>query len=215
MKPLNAFHLKIIALLTMLIDHWGYLYFPKVLELRIIGRIAFPLFAFMLVQGYFHTHNITKYLSRLFLWALIAEVPFDWYHFGMISCAKSQNILFTLFVGLLGISFFQQKIHFAYKIAIGAFLCGFAQYINLEYGAYGVLMIFCFYLFRNKKHWRFLSVCLLSVLATFFTYFLQIFCLLAFVPIELYNGKQGIKTGQIYYTFYPLHLFLLKLFKIF
>ena len=127
MKKLSTFTLKLIAIITMVIDHTGAIFFPDQMWLRAIGRIAFPIFVFLLVEGLFNTSNIKKYLTRLGIFALISEIPFDmaFYkaRFGVDFLTdlkgatqdmqildlfirrliKHQNIFFTLFLGLLAI----------------------------------------------------------------------------------------------------------------
>lgn len=108
MQILNSFHLKIIALITMIIDHLGTMFFEEYFILKIIGRITFILYAFMLVEGCFHTKNIRRYLSKLFLWALISEIPFDLANYGVLFNFGHQNIFWTLFLSALSIHWLEK-----------------------------------------------------------------------------------------------------------
>ena len=97
---MSVFALKLIAVVTMLIDHIGYIFFPRVLWLRFIGRCAFPIYAFLLVQGYRHTHSVGKYLGRLALFSILSEVAFDLAFFRSFPYWGDQNVYFTLALGL-------------------------------------------------------------------------------------------------------------------
>lgn len=101
LKIFNSFHLKLIAVITMTIDHIGAVLMPQYGFLRIIGRIAFPIYCFMLVNGFFYTKNIRKYIGRMLIFAIISEPFFDWAIFGKIYVKSYQNIYFTLLTGLI------------------------------------------------------------------------------------------------------------------
>lgn len=107
---LSGFTLKCIAMVTMLIDHIGYVLFPGYVIFRIIGRLAFPIYCFLLVEGAVHTSNWKKYLGRLFLFALISEIPFNLAIGGKLWYPASQNVFFTLFLGLLAILLLQKPL---------------------------------------------------------------------------------------------------------
>lgn len=96
-QVINAFHLKILAIVTMLIDHIGMIFFPNVMLFRIVGRVAFIIFAFLLVEGTQHTGNFEKYLLRLLLWAFLSEIPYDFARSGSYFYWEEQNIFWTLF----------------------------------------------------------------------------------------------------------------------
>lgn len=129
MKIMSTFTLKLIAIIAMVIDHVGAIFFPDQLWLRGIGRIAFPIFVFLLVEGLYNTSNIKKYLTRLGIFALISEIPFDLVFYKprfradfftdlkgatqdmqildlfIRRILNYQNVFFTLFLGLLTIHF--------------------------------------------------------------------------------------------------------------
>ena len=98
---INTFTLKMIAIIAMFIDHLGAVIFPEYIELRIIGRIAFPIFAYTLVEGFVYTHDVFKYMKRLGVLALLSEIPFDLAFFGTPLEFGHQNVFFTLFLGIL------------------------------------------------------------------------------------------------------------------
>ena len=106
--------LKIIALLSMLVDHIGCVLFPKVTAFRIIGRLAFPIFAFLIAEGMVHTSNWKKYFLRLFIFAIISEIPFDFITSGKMIDWSHQNVLFTLLLGAMSIASFRTKQNFGY-----------------------------------------------------------------------------------------------------
>ena len=237
---MTVFILKLIACFTMLIDHTGAIFFPRDLFLRVIGRLSFPIFAFLIAGGAVHTSNKLKYLGRLFLLALISELPFQLAFFGSLSFPPTRNIFFTLFLGLLGVVIFiwlKDEWHLPGMI-LGIFVmiaCGVtAVILQTDYGYMGVLMITLLYFSYGKKWLTALSLILcnsifmltdliaigraghLWMLSQFgFTDWLsmclQMFGILAVIPIILYNGKLGPKYKWAFYFFYPVHLTVLWL----
>ena len=221
--------LKMIAIITMFIDHFGavvvgggilalpyvranpdlrhniYLFYRA---LRLIGRLAFPIYCFLLVEGFLHTRNRWKYLLRLGLFTLISELPFDyaiyndWYHPG------KQNVFFTLFFGMLvmiliakmyerfgKISDWSQVILMAAGIYLG-------YLFKTDYGARGVALICILYLLRFARPMQCFAGGILMAYETTGP--------LAFVPVLLYNGQRGnMKHKFFFYWFYPAHLLLL------
>ena len=234
-KILNAAQLKILAMALMLCDHLWATLFPYHQWLTNIGRIAFPIFAFQLVEGYFCTRNFRAYLKRMFLFALISEIPFNLMTAGGLINPFQQNVMFTFCLGLLLIRFLDSrkgKKPAAYFLT-AAFTCLMGYFLGtitfVDYYGYGILMILAFYLFRNLPHgWLgiLLSMILinqglmegLSYPVTLFgmTFYLeqQSFAILALIPIFMYNGKRGYhsKAFQYFsYAFYPAHMLILSL----
>lgn len=198
----------------MFIDHLGFLFFPEILYFRIIGRTAFVLYSFLVVEGVIHTSNIHNYLKKILLWGVLSEVPFDLVFHGNYFCEKSQNVFFTLFIGALGIEFVRrnkkQFLKQGISVAIGM---GLGYFLKVDYSWYGIGLIYCFYFFRQHNVFKFLYAQILSaVFAVIYT--MQFFAFTGFAPIYLYNGKLGYKTGNIYYSFYALHLSILYLISI-
>lgn len=217
---LNGNHLKIMACLLMLCDHIGLILLNDNLIARSIGRMAFPIFAFLLVEGMKHTSDVRKYILRLLLFALVSEVPYDLAVFGKAIYIQHQNIFFTLALGLFVIYCFEDKGElnkWSWGILaaslVAAFVCGF------DYNMAGILMIFSFYKLSPHNAGADIQERIrINVKLTVVTILIdvlligtrQLYSLFALVPINLYNGKRG-KNGlkYVFYLFYPLHLMIL------
>ncbi len=215
---LNSFALKCIAMVTMLIDHTGMMLFPQNMILRMIGRLAFPIYCFLLVEGAVHTSNWKKYLERLFLFALISEIPFNLAVAGAIRYPYAQNVFFTLFLGLAAILIlkYQSKeekrvIFTGIKGILVLALVLLAELISADYGAGGVIFILIFYVFRSQL----LMKSTVFAAAVVFLYGgIENFAILSLAPILCYNGKRGPGVLKyFFYIFYPAHLLLLYLLK--
>ena len=204
---LSAAALHIIAMALMLMDHLWATLLPAQDWLTCAGRLAFPIFAFMTVEGYFHTRNLKRYALRLLLFALLSEVPFDLMYGGTWFYPVHQNVIWTLLLGLLGVHLMEtvrkkQKLWVSLPVcaavaAAGALLgtLGMTDY----YGA-GVLTVFAFYPIR--------------LFGMEFELCQQGLALLALVPIWLYRGRQGCHSKPFQYAcyaFYPVHMLLLVL----
>lgn len=212
MKTLSSFHLKIIALLTMIIDHLGMIFFENYSVFRIIGRIAFILYAFMLVEGFFHTKNFQKYLRKLFLWALISEIPFDLAGSGSWLNLKEQNIFFTLFLSVGCLYFLEKHKEWGLKILIILLFSFSALILRVDYYFYGIWVVLSFYFSKKYKFNFVIPILLLSVIIDYIIPF-QSYAFLGLIPILMYNGQKGRKTGNIYYSFYAVHLLILAIIK--
>ena len=221
---MTSFVLKLIACITMLIDHITYLWVPVrsnfYLVGRGIGRLAFPIYCFLLVEGFYHTSNRKKYLLRMLFFALLSEIPFDFVFNGFPATERlmdSQNVMVTLFLGLLLLNIYESlKEQYLTQpmifntlgvIAIVAFT-SFAIFVSSDYRHVGILFILVFYLFRGKKLWIALG---LAAVIIMFSNWIEIFALLALVPIFFYNGQEGKKIKYVFYAFYPGHLLVLGL----
>lgn len=228
--------LKLIAIFTMLIDHIGaavlfpYMQwkFPEVitalqgasplayftlsppsatyLTMRLIGRIAFPIFCFLLVEGFVHTRDVKRYALRLGVFALVSEIPFDLAFADRVLEFGYQNVYFTLLIGLVTIAaadrFAQDDLKRYLPLVIGAVT---AQLLTTDYSAFGVIFIFLFYQYHGNDKLRNIVTgiaCAWEVTAP-----------LALIPIQLYNGERGWKLKYIFYAFYPGHLLLLYFIK--
>ena len=100
-RVFDTFKLKMLAVISMSIDHTGAVLMPDCIWLRIIGRLAFPIYCFLLVQGFRNTSNIKKYIGRLALFAVVSEIPFNLAFYGTIIAEEFRNVFFTLLLGLL------------------------------------------------------------------------------------------------------------------
>ena len=234
----TSFSLHIIAMVFMLCDHlWGTIV-PGNDWLTCIGRLAFPIYAFMLVEGYFHTKNLKKYVCRLLLFAVLSEIPFNLAMGSRIFYPIHQNVLWSFLIAI-GLIHWNEKAkgkQIWIRILVGAatvcigYIGGIVTFV--DYYHTGILTVLVFYFFKGKMWWCYLGqlVCLwhinfrmlgglsyeVSILGK--TYFLarQGFALLALIPIWLYRGKQGYhsKTTQFAcYAFYPLHLLILGIMR--
>lgn len=213
LQILNSYHLKILALVIMIIDHTGAIFYPDLIFLRIIGRVAFVLYAFMLVEGVYHTNNIHKYIKKIFIWALLSEVPFDIAFYGMPFYFGHQNIYFTLLISILGIYYLQRIKSFFYSIIVVLVVLSVSRFLNFDYSWYGTTMIMAFYSLRKLCAFKFMFIETISTIATFNILGVQIFAFLGFIPILIYNGQQGKKIGSIYYSYYAIHLLIFALIK--
>lgn len=240
-KPgLTGSHLKWIAIITMFIDHIGAALLeigllPKIADavlagnsfdyvmadyhfwylfddiLRAIGRLAFPIFCFLLVEGFLHTKNVKKYAIRLGLFALISEIPFDLAFNGSFLEASHQNVFFTLFIGLLvliGHKYFEETLplHLSWLRFIVA-LTGilFAVFLRTDYDAFGIMLIVLLYEFRNNRPLQCIAGAILML-------FNSTTGCLAFLLIWFYNGERGKQLPKyFFYGFYPVHLLVLWL----
>lgn len=238
LKCLNAAHLKIIAMVCMLLDHlWGALVSGN-LWMTCVGRIAFPIFAFQVAEGYAHTKNFKKYLLRMFLFALISEIPFNLMSGGWWIHPFGQNVMFTFCLSLLLIRVIDKarQRHWALgllAVAVGAFVGYFVgMFTFVDYYGYGILMVLMFWLFRDVKFgWLiqlaamiYINFEMIGGMHLEFTLFglsvqnvllpTQGFAVLALIPIWLYNGERGIGKKWFQYAvyaFYPVHMLILAL----
>lgn len=228
--------LKTIACITMLVDHIGascieagiltpgldagtlsqdtlsaYPLYRLDMVLRFTGRLAFPLFCFLLVEGFVHTHNVKGYLGRLVLFGLLSEVPFDLAFFRTPFFPGAQNVYWTLALGVLAMAMLQKSENAdgnaAWTGRLAALGCAVvAQLAGTDYGAIGVALIVALYLTRNSRQ----KQCILGAVLMLF----EITAPLAFVLLWFYNGERG-RCPQwakwAFYGFYPAHLTLLAL----
>lgn len=200
--------LKCIAMASMLTDHIGYVLFPQYLILRMIGRLAFPIYCFLLVEGAMHTGNIRKYEIRLLAFALISELPFDYAFYGGIRW-ESQNVFFTLLFGVLAIDLAQQSKN---KLMVGlifVLMVAAAEVMGTDYGGAGIVFIFCYYLLYDRKIWK--QIIFAAENLVLYGVGIQACATFAVVPMLLYNGKKGASVKYLFYAFYPSHLLILYL----
>lgn len=219
---MSAFSIKIIAILTMVIDHIGYFIFPDMFFLRAIGRLSFPLFGWLVANGAKHTKNLNKYLKRLFIFGLVSQIPFLIANRQIKENYLGLNIMFTLFLGLLSIKIIKSKINPVFKILIISSYTAIAPFINVSYGFVGILSILCFYVFFENPRFQIISQALLyTVLWPFqviikgetttpFT-ILQSLAVLSLYIIFRYSGQEGPKIKHLFYWFYPIHYIIFYL----
>lgn len=206
--------LKLIAIITMAIDHTaatfysvGKLDYNTNQIMRTIGRFAFPIFCFLLVEGFLHTRNRTKYAMRLAMFAIISEVPFDLAFADSVYFIYYQNVFFTLLIGFVALMFidkFKEKEWIGAIIGIAAIIL--ANFLKTDYGSSGVILILLIYLSRRQ-------LARISASIVVFAYAImggiETYAIFSLIPINLYNGKRGFQLKYFFYIFYPTHLLLL------
>ncbi len=226
-KIFSGSALKMIAIVTMLIDHIGHILlsqYPPAVQVwfelgtekiswywisRTVGRTAFPIYCFLLTEGYIHTHDRKKYGLNLLVFALISEIPWNLEHVGEISYSEQQNVFFTLFLGYLGICICESKLKFRNKVLCMVVLLIVTLNLHADYEIRGVTLILMMYALReNTLLSGFISCGILT--STWKSAF-------AFIPITMYNGKRGFIQGKFakycFYAFYPVHMFILYLLR--
>ncbi len=233
---ISANGLKILALLIMITDHVGAVLLPQYRILRYIGRLAFPIYCFLITEGMIHTHNIYKYGIRLLIFALLSEIPFDLAIFGRFPENADQNVFFTLAIGLAVITgaLYVNDASKGLTIAIAGMIV--AAFLKTDYSSYGVLMIYCFYLFRNRFIATTIAIGFINVVMGLGGTGSQKYAVLAMIPILLYSGKKTFGDSEeketkeiketsrgrkirnkcvqmLFYVAYPLHLIILYLIK--
>lgn len=263
-KKLTGYHLKLIALITMLVDHIAAVFIWRVYvasfhltaslqlseaigdkiivwvaehqdlvytvyeNMRLIGRMSFPIYCFLLVEGFMHTRSVGKYALRLLGFAFLSEIPFDLALTGNLIDMNYSNVFFTLFIALLamwGISYIEKFAEFWKEknwdsffgfliVAMSGVMVvtacgGFADIVlKTDYGFAGVLAIVVMYLLRNMKEVGFAAgILVLTVLSSN----TEIMALLMLYPLINYNGIRGKSMKYVFYAFYPLHLLVLGL----
>ena len=235
---LTSMALHIMAMAFMLCDHlWGTIV-PGNDWLTCIGRLTFPIFAFMIVEGYFHTKNLKKYVLRLLIFAVISEIPFNLAMGSSVFYPIHQNVLwsFLIAIGLIALNQKVSEKKLWLRILTGAatvaagYILGIITFVDFYHA--GILTVLVFYFFRQRKWWCYVAqfVCLWYINSEMLgglgyefqlfdkTFFVtrQSLALLALIPIWLYRGKQGYHSKWLqyfYYAFYPLHLLILGILK--
>ena len=220
--------LKLIACLAMLIDHMA-AFLPgdfmdmketlftigdKAITLRLImhyiGRMAFPLFAFLITEGFTHTHDRKKYGINLFIFALISEIPWNLAHTGELFYGR-QNVFFTLLLGYIGLCALDHYKNDYKKMTIAlASLLGVSLLLRADYTCFGFGFIILLHLLKDRRMMAIIGCCMLPS---------RWIGGLAFIPILMYNGERGFAkakwTKYAFYIFYPLHLLILYLVRIY
>ena len=203
---LSSFSLKVIALLTMTIDHMGFILFPQALWMRGVGRLAFPIFCFTLTEGFRHTHDLKMYMKRMLVVGILSEIPFNLAESGQIFSLDHQNVFFTLLIGLIMLYYCEKASGTVMKAEVVILAMCAAEFLRTDYGALGVLLI-AIYWFTRKHKWdqAFLS----GGWNFLFGIPIQDAGIFAILPIALYNGRKGRSTGYFFYMYYPVHLLIL------
>lgn len=226
---LSGAQLKAIAILSMLADHVNKaLIYPNLVSdegvlalvsdfFDIIGRIAFPLFCFLLVEGYFKTRSRKKYLLQLLLFGVISEVPFDMSSTASFFNMNWNNVMFTLafvLITIWSIDVLKEKLQkrppllwYFVSIMIVILMCIAAMYFSLDYEHHAILIGYFFYLFHDRK--------ILAILLGYASMYTAPWSLLGFGLTLTYNGQRGKQHKMLIYWFYPVHLLIIGALRIY
>ena len=189
----------------MIIDHTGAVLFPGDLIFRYIGRISFPIFCFLLVEGFSHTRDVRKYMFRLGLFALISEIPYDLAFRNTVFEYEHQNVFFTLFLGVVMMYALEKSREWPVKAVEVLLAMWFANLLGTDYRFKGIILIAIYYFLRNFK-WRKLAA---GAVWNLLWGRIQMYGTTATAFLLFYNGKKGPSMKYFFYLFYPLHLLIL------
>lgn len=216
---LSTFQIKLLACLFMLIDHIGYFFFPDQMAWRALGRLSFPLFAFMIANGWYFTHNRKQYFWRIFIFGAVIQIPFS-----LFVNSSLFNIFFTLSFGIIAIWLWDKTKKPALRIIYCLIPIIAAYLINADYGWFGVSLILACHIFYDDFPRLSVAFILLSILRILMGYLgwmlggdyptiisLQPFALLSLAFIFLYDHSPGHKCRWLFFIFYPTHLAILYL----
>ena len=221
---LDGTTLKLIAMISMVFDHVGDMFFPDVMWPRMIGRLAMPIFSFFIAEGFSHTRDKKKYLCRLGIFALISEIPFDLAFEGRVGLGH-QNIMLSFFLAVVALMLYdwiqggtKSEVNHASigKTILGviavAAIAALSLLLRADYTIFAVIAVFLFYVLRQKHPLvrTGVGVAFLALTRT-----VGYYCTtgLSFIPLAMYNGKKGKGLKWLFYGFYPGHLLLLAAIK--
>lgn len=228
-----------VAMFTMLIDHialtlirngklFGYndtLYEMAIAQeegkmwltlytiMRMVGRISFPIFTFLIVEGFRKTNNLFKYILRLLVLAIVSEIPYDLMVFNEVFTVRSlevQNVVFTYVIGLVMLIVVRYMYAFPTVLTIlPAIIAGFLTHLlKTDYAELGIILMYIFYIFRHDLN----LMCIITIVLTFIYSFQNYYgvAALSVIFIYLYDGTKGdIDFRRFRYIFYPLHMLIL------
>ena len=215
---MNRNVLKIIAVISMLIDHIGAYIFPDAYWLRCIGRLALPIFAFFIAEGMRYTRSRKRYVLTLLVFAIISQIPY-----GFLREFYYLNILFTFLIAIFAIFLIEnykknETLYMIYLLLLGSVLL-FVEFLNIvDYGIFGVLLILVFYFVKDKKLSLSLGAACLVLLTLKMMLFagftlrstVQFLSILSLLLLYFYNGNKGkVNLKWLFYIFYPLHLLVI------
>ena len=219
-KPIPQEGLKLLACGAMLVDHWALL-FGKSIWFRALGRLAFPIYCFLISEGLAHTRNRRRYFGRLALMALVTEPIYD-LAFYPRAIWRGQNVLWTLLLGGLLLDRLDETREPVEKLFWFLLFPLAGELLGVSYGMWGIALIALFGLTRGQPGavlsqtlgMALLSLCMGSIPIAVLGWNLpvQLFSVFAMVPIGLYSGRKSTKSpwvSRAFYLFYPLHLLVL------
>jgi len=232
---MSAFHLKVVAVVTMFVDHLAAIVIAQNHEypwfyMRHFGRVAFPVFAFLIAVGCVHSKDIKKYMLRLGCFALISEVVYDMAFSDTVDFFDRTNIFYTLFLGVACIAVFKH-VKSVFRASVFSenhwllWVCavltplpfvGAAEILSTDYAGAGVVLIYAFYVFNPNNRFRRLLVLILGMAWLYMVWMdwaiMFWFSLLSVPFVLVYNGKAGLSHRVLkwgFYVFYPVHLVVL------
>lgn len=228
LRILNGSVLKIIAVVSMFIDHSALLLAPQIpllttalfsvgsksitlyYVMRRIGRLAFPIFCFLITEGFKYTKSRKHYALRLLIFAFISEIPYNLMKCGRLFYTDSQNIFFTLFLGVVFLYIYEADYSEFLRLTLMVSLGAVTILLKPDYSLSGALLILLIYVLKDRP-----------VVQTVLSYPLLsggIFALAAFIPINMYNSERGFISSPVlkygFYLFYPLHIVILVIIKL-
>jgi len=225
---MSAFTLKMIAVVTMFIDHFAHMFggrlvFALVPAMRAVGRLAFPIFVYFIGEGYRRTGDVNKYLARLGIFALISEIPFDLMAHNVRNIPmlypltwlelSHQNVFFTLFLGLFAANIYNKASTIPKLVALLPLPFVLAYFLQADYGVVGVVMVFgCAVLDHKPLRLALLfagGLVLYSPLPADVAAAWMVGYTAALGLLVYYNGTQGPRLKWMFYSFYPLHILVL------
>lgn len=206
--------LKLAAVACMLIDHVAWAFVPvnspAGIVMHLFGRIAMPVMAFMVAEGYIHTHSFKRYVGRLLIFAFVSEIPFM-----LFECSNGEhNVMFTLLLGLMAIWLIDHANRRYKAIFFGVFMVYAAAFLQVDWSFIGVLLCLVFWKFRGNWLTVSLSVVMLALLTVMiYGQWWQLGILLSLPLLWLYNGERGRGSKWGFYAFYPGHLAALAILR--
>ena len=221
---MTGFTLKIIAIISMFLDHVKYaIPSTNCFATIYLGRIAFPIFAFLVSEGFVHTHSRPKYILRMLIFAIISEIPFYMFSHDIVNSPNKYNVMFTFLLALVGLWCFEyfrnyeqmpKILRYTIIFNCGCIISLLAYVFHPDYSVFGVFLVWIFYYFKEHD---FLKIFGFSIsLIIYFAlrggikeYGLMIATLSSLIFILNYNGKQGRKLKYFFYLFYPVHFIVL------
>lgn len=223
----NGAQLKYIAFLSMLLDHVNNAMITPYLDgkglllhvsnvLSILGRVAFPLFMFFLVEGFFKTRSRKKYLINLLIFGVLSEVPFDLFTSRELFNNNWNNMMFTLALSLVTIWIVDEMkgrlakksktLWYGASVLVVAVMCAVAMFFSLDYDYHAIIVAYLFYLFYEKP--------IYGAVLGYLSIIKELYSVLGFAATLTYNGERGKQYKWLNYAFYPVHLLILGLLRV-
>ena len=223
----NGAQLKYMAFLSMLLDHVNNALITPYLDgkgpllhvsnvLSILGRVAFPLFMFFLVEGFFKTRSRKKYLINLLIFGILSEVPFDLFTSRELFNKSWNNMMFTLALSLATIWIVDEMkgrlakkskaLWYGASVLVVAVMCAVAMFFSLDYDYHAIIVAYLFYIFYEKP--------LYGAALGYLSIIKELYSVLGFAATLTYNGERGKQYKWLNYAFYPVHLLILGLLRV-